>query len=129
MLDYSLIKFVHVGCVVASGAGFLVRGTLMLVGSPWLAHRLTRTLPHVVDTLLLASAVTLVVMSGYYPGAHPWVAAKIAALALYIVLGSLALKRGRSRRVRGVSLVLALATFAYIVAVALSRSPFVGLPV
>jgi uncharacterized membrane protein SirB2 len=39
------------------------------------------------------------------------------------VLGSLALRPGRSRRARATAFVLALGTFAYIVSVAITRDP------
>lgn len=123
MLDYTLVKSVHVGSVILSGAGFALRGLWMLSGSELLRHRVTRIVPHVVDTVLLASAIVLVAMSGQYPTTFPWVAAKIIALVVYIVLGAVALKRGRTLAARSVALLLAAATFAYIVAVALARNP------
>jgi uncharacterized membrane protein SirB2 len=121
--DYTLVKAIHVVSVVLSGAGFVLRGAWMLRGSPLLHRRLTRILPHLVDTVLLASALTLMVVSRQYPTNHPWVAAKIVALVAYVVLGSLALKRGRTARTRRLALAGALALFAYIVAVALTRHP------
>lgn len=129
MIDYLFVRHLHVTCVVLSGAGFVLRGAWMLAGSPMLHHRLTRVLPHVVDTVLLASAIILVMMAGWYPTAHPWIAAKIIALIAYIVLGAIALKRGRTLTIRTAALAGALATFAYIVAVALARDPLPFLPV
>lgn len=123
MLDYYSIKMIHVGSVILSGSGFALRGLLMLAGSRLLYRPVTRILPHVIDTVLLASALALMSISGQYPTHQPWVAAKIAALVVYIVLGSIALKRGRSAIVRSVAFAAALATFAYIVRVALTRNP------
>ena len=123
MPDYSLIKTVHVACVIASGAGFALRGAWMLTGSRLLHHRATRVLPHLVDTLLLASALSLMLISAQYPTTQPWIAAKMVALLVYIVLGSVALKRGRAPALRGLALVAAITTFGYIVAVALTRDP------
>jgi uncharacterized membrane protein SirB2 len=79
-----------------------------------------RIVPHVVDTLLLASALWLAVQLG---SLESWLLAKIAALLVYIGLGTLALKRSRTRRVREVALAAALATFAYIVSAAVTKSP------
>ena len=124
MSVYLLVKQVHVTCVLLSGLGFLLRVVWMLRGSPWLRHPLTRILPHINDTLLLTAAVMLAVMSGQYPFVVPWLTAKVLALLLYIVLGSLALKEGRSRRQRLVCGLLALLTFAYIVSVAYLRDPY-----
>ncbi len=125
-MSYLLLKHLHVSCVILSGLGFFVRGVLMLKASPWLNSRLARTLPHVVDTLLLGSAITMAVMSGQYPFAQPWLTAKFFGLLAYIFLGSLALKRGRTRAQRAGFFVLALLAFAYIVAVALTRQAGLG---
>jgi uncharacterized membrane protein SirB2 len=77
--------------------------------------------------MLLGSALALAFMSGQYPFTVDWLSAKFLALLLYIVLGSLALKRGPTLAVRRASFGLALATYGYIVGVALSRSPTLGL--
>ncbi len=122
-----LLKVVHVGSAILSISGFVLRGAWMLYGSPLLKARATRILPHVVDTVLLASAIVLALRSAQYPFVHAWLTAKVLALLVYIVLGSIALKYGRSRRVRALSYGLALAVFLYIVAVAVTRSPVPGL--
>ena len=122
-MNYLLLKHLHMSFAALSGALFLLRGLWMLQDSPRLGQRWVRTLPHLVDTVLLASAVTLAIWSAQYPLAQPWLTAKVCALLLYIVLGSVALKRGRSKGIRAAAFLAALATFAYIVAVALSKNP------
>ncbi len=122
-MTYATLKTIHVACVVASGAGFLLRGALMLAGSPLLATRFARVAPHVIDTILLVTGVAMAVIAHVSPLAHPWLATKIGALVAYIVLGSIALKRGRTRAIRAAAFAAALATYAYIVGVALTRSP------
>jgi uncharacterized membrane protein SirB2 len=112
-----------VGSVVLSGAGFVGRGALMLRGSPLLKARFVRTAPHVVDTVLLASAVWLAWLMRLSPFAHGWIAAKVLGLLAYIVLGTIALKRGRTPRVRAAAFAAAVAAFAYIVTVAITRDP------
>lgn len=123
---YSALKTIHIACVIASGAGFLLRGALLLADSPLLATRFVRVAPHLIDTMLLATGVTMAVIAHLSPLAHPWLATKIGALVAYIVLGSIALKRGRTRAVRGVAFAAAVATYAYIAGVALTRSPTLG---
>ncbi len=120
---FPLMWAIHVGCVVLSVSGFVARGGLMLAGSPLLATRFVRVAPHVVDTLLLASALWLAWAIGQYPFVNGWLTAKVLGLLAYIVLGSVALKRGRSKRVRAAAFVAALATVGYIVSVALTRDP------
>jgi len=121
---YLIAKILHVACAAISIAGFAARGMLMLRGSALLQVRFVRVAPHVVDTVLLASALWLLWLLALSPFANGWVAAKIVALLLYIVFGSVALRRGRSLRVRAAAFALALASAAYIVAVAFTRDPF-----
>ncbi len=119
---YTLLKYLHVACVVLSGTGFVLRGVWMTQRSPMLARRWVRVVPHVVDTVLLASAIALAVISGQYPLAHGWLTAKIAGLIAYIVLGSIALKRGRTLGIRITAFCSAVLVFAYIIAVATTKS-------
>jgi uncharacterized membrane protein SirB2 len=119
---YALLKSAHVTCVVVSGAGFILRGLWMLQDSPLLARRWVRVAPHVVDTALLASAIALAAATGQYPFVQGWITAKVFGLVAYIGLGTIALKRGRTRGVRLAAFCGALLVFSYIVAVATTRS-------
>lgn len=120
-MNYLAVKYLHMTCAVLSGSFFLLRGFWMLLDSPLLQRRWVKTLPHGVDTLLLGSALVLVVWSGQYPFVQSWLTAKVLALVVYIVLGTIALKRGKTRGVRAFALLAALAVFAYILAVALTK--------
>jgi uncharacterized membrane protein SirB2 len=120
---YAFLKTVHVGSAAASITLFALRGAWMMAAPERLSRRWVRIVPHVIDTVLLASAIALAVMIGNYPGTHGWLTAKILALVAYVVLGSIALKRGRTLRVRVAAFIAALATFAYIVSVAMTKSP------
>ena len=122
-MDYLSVKATHVASVAVSYALFFIRGLWMMSDSKLLEHRLAKIAPHVVDTVLLASAITLAVMSWQYPLAAPWLTAKVAGLAVYIALGMVALKHWSSRSVRVAAWVGAQLVFGYIVLVALSRSP------
>ena len=122
-MTYLALKHLHVTCVVLSGLGFLLRGWWMLNESPLLKARLARIVPHVVDTLLLGSALLMAWQSSQYPFAQNWLTAKFFGLLAYIVCGSIALKRGKTKHQRVVFLVLAILAYAYIVSVALTRRP------
>lgn len=113
----------HVGAVVASFGLFFLRGVWMMTVPAKLEARWVRVVPHIVDTVLLASAITLAVLSAQYPFVQPWLTAKVVALVLYILLGTVALRRGRTRRVRIIAWFLALLVFGYIVSVAMTRVP------
>jgi uncharacterized membrane protein SirB2 len=119
----ALLKFTHVGTVIASFSLFFLRGLWMMYAPQRLRWRWVRIVPHVIDTVLLASAIALAVLTAQYPLSQPWLTAKICGLILYILLGTLAIKRGKTRRQRIVCWFGALAVFGYIVAVAVTRDP------
>ncbi|MDD3353641.1 SirB2 family protein [Zoogloea sp.] len=120
---YLALKHFHIICVVLSGAGFVLRGGWSLSGSPRLRAPLTRVLPHVVDSCLLGSALALAWLSGQAPFIHGWLTAKVLGLLAYIGLGMVALRPQRPVAVRTAAFAGALAVFAYIVSVALSKNP------
>lgn len=122
-IDFALLKTIHVTSVMTSYALFFARGAWMMRGSMLPRRGWVHIAPHVVDTVLLASAVAMVVMSRQYPFAAPWLTAKLVALLAYIGLGMMALRYGATRRTRIAAWLAAQAVFAYIVAVALTRSP------
>ena len=122
-MDYLTVKSVHVGAVAASYSLFFVRGVWMMRDSALLARRWVRVVPHAVDTVLLASAIALAVMSRQYPLEAPWLTAKVIALILYIALGTIALKRGRTKRTRVAAWLFAQVVFLYIALVAVTRDP------
>ena len=117
MSAYLIARHVHQAAVVVTLGLFLLRGAWMLAGSPQLRRRWVRIVPHVNDTILLAAAIYMATVIGM----QSWIAAKIAGLLLYIVLGTIALKHGPTRTVRAGAFVAALLVFAYLVAVALTK--------
>jgi uncharacterized membrane protein SirB2 len=121
-MEYGALKLVHQGAVALSFAGFFARGCGMLMRARWITQRPARTLPHLVDTVLLASAIALAYQLRLTPMHAPWLAAKIAGLVLYIGLGLVAF-RARSRSVKTAAWIVALLTFGYIVSVAITKSP------
>jgi len=120
-VSYLAIKYFHISCAALSGSLFLLRGFWMLRESSVLQKRWVKIVPHIVDTLLLTSALIMVFWSGQYPFEQPWLTAKVLALIVYIALGTIALKHGRTKFIRSAAWVAALATFAYIVAVAVTK--------
>jgi uncharacterized membrane protein SirB2 len=122
-MDYAALKLTHISCAAISYTLFFVRGIWMLNGSARLQQAWVRTVPHIVDTALLASAIALALLSRQYPFVTPWLTAKVIALVLYIALGMIALKHGKTRGVRITAWIAAQAVFGYIVAVALTRNP------
>jgi uncharacterized membrane protein SirB2 len=117
------LKHIHIACVVLSYSLFLLRGIWMLRDSAMLSQRWIRIAPHGVDSLLLLSAIALAWQLGISPLSTPWLGAKIAALLLYILVGSIALKRGKTKPIRLKAWLTAQLIFAYMVSVAVTHDP------
>lgn len=123
-MSYLALKHLHVTCVLVSGLGFLLRAAWMLADSAYLQQRWTRIFPHIIDTILLTSALGMAIWSAQYPFAVDWLTAKFFGLLAYIGFGTMALKRGRTKKIRAAFIPLAMLAYAYIVMAALSRSPY-----
>ena len=116
------VKTIHIAFVTLSFAGFFVRGIWMLKDSKLLQQRWVKISPQIVDTVLLVSAIVLAVQLRVSPLEQAWLMAKIIALLLYIAAGLVALRFGRSRRIRLNAWLFGLVIYLYIVSVALSKS-------
>ena len=119
----SLLKHLHLSTIALTLALFVLRGIWMMAESPRLQARWVRIVPHINDSLLLASGIGLAVLTQQYPLVHGWLTAKFFALILYIVLGTVALKRGKTRNQRIAAWIAALLVFGYMVAVAVTHDP------
>jgi uncharacterized membrane protein SirB2 len=122
-VTYQALKLLHLSCVLLSGIGFLLRGFWMLRESPLLVHRWVHVTPHLIDTALLGSAIFMALISSQYPFSQSWLTAKLWGLLAYILCGTMALKRGRTKSQRTAFFVLALCVYLYITSVALTRDP------
>lgn len=122
-MSYLAIKHIHLSCVALSISFFITRGIWMLRESPKLQQRWVKIAPHIIDTLLLSSALTLAWMSNQWPFVQPWLTAKALGLIAYILLGTIALKRGKTRQTRLTAWLMALVVAAYIITVAITRNP------
>ena len=121
---YLSIKAIHVGAASLSIALFCVRLFWSVRGMAVLQQRWVRTVPHVIDTLLLAAGIGLMLMLRAWPQQQPWLAAKLVGLLIYIALGSVAIKRGTTPARRLLAGALAIGVFALIVGAARMHSPW-----
>ena len=122
-MSFAAIKIIHIISIILSYILFSLRGIWMIQGSPLLKLRWVKILPHVIDTILLASAISLVAMIQQYQGFNIWISAKIGALLLYILLGMVAFRFGKTQKIKTISWILAQIVFFYIVLVALTKNP------
>ncbi|NWG86038.1 MAG: SirB2 family protein [Hydrogenophilaceae bacterium] len=125
-MDFLALRNLHLLTIAVSLGLFLLRGYWMLRESPRLQDKWVKIVPHANDTVLLAAAIGMLVVAEVNPLNQPWLLAKIVGLLAYIGLGTVALKRGKTRAVRIKALIAALAVFAYIVAVAVTRQVIPG---
>lgn len=123
MQAYSILLMVHVTCALISIVFFIVRGLWMLADSSLLGRKFVRIAPHVIDTLLLLSALALTVVIGQYPFVNSWLTVKLLALVAYIALGVIALRRGKTKTIRATAFIAAILVFAFIVTVAITKDP------
>ncbi|MER0169513.1 MAG: regulator SirB [Nitrosomonas sp.] len=126
-MSYALLKMIHVSSVILSYSLFLLRGVWLIQDSTNLRQRWIKILPHIIDTVLLTSAVFLAMTIQQNPLQDSWLTAKVAGLLLYIVLGMVAMRFGKTRRTKIIAWVAAQCVFIYIVLVAITKSPVLGL--
>ncbi|MCW9012510.1 MAG: SirB2 family protein [Gammaproteobacteria bacterium] len=123
MTFYLLLKYLHIVCAVVSISGFLLRGLWLIQQSPMLQKHWVKKLPHKIDALLLFSALAMVYLSEQYPFVLDWLTVKVLMLIVYILLGMVALRWGKTRSIRITAWFLAVLCFFFIVSVALTRQP------
>lgn len=123
MNPYSAAKHLHIACVTLSIAGFVFRWLWMLSGRPLPEKGRWRMVPHANDAVLLLAAIALTAITAQYPFVNAWLTAKILGLAIYIVLGAIALKHGMATAVRLAAGAAALVAFGYVVSVASTKNP------
>jgi uncharacterized membrane protein SirB2 len=120
---YYWVKHLHLTTVTLNICIFMLRFYWMMQKSGWVHKKPVRYISVTNDTLLLLAGITMALMSHQYPFAAPWLTTKLLVLVIYIIFGSIALKRGSSMRVRIISGIVAIFCFLYIVSVAYSRTP------
>jgi uncharacterized membrane protein SirB2 len=120
---YPQIKSLHVWMVLLSGGLFALRGASVLLGWRWAMALPVRLASYAIDTTLLTAALMLLTMLPPSMFANGWLLMKITLLVIYILFGTLALKRARSPRQRTVFYVLALLTYAWMLTIARSHHP------
>jgi len=121
---YIQLRWVHISTVLASGMLFFTRGALRALGKQKVAMAApVRYLSYGIDTVLLTAALLLMMIVQQYPFVHGWLTVKVSLLVVYIVLGSIALKRGRTSTIRITAFLAALLIYGFIISVALAHNP------
>jgi uncharacterized membrane protein SirB2 len=126
-MSIALLKMIHIGSVIVSYLLFFLRGVWLIKDSENLRQRWVKILPHVIDTVLLISAIALAMAIQQNPVSDSWLTAKVVGLLLYICLGMIAMRFGKTRQTKIIAWVAAQFVFLYIVLVALTKSPVLGI--
>jgi len=119
---YLALKLAHITAAILTISGFALRGFWMLTDSANLDRRIVKIAPHIVDSVFLLSGIGLIWILRLPVMSQPWLMAKLLALVLYVLLGTVALRRGKTKKTRTIALVLAILTFAYIAGTAMNKS-------
>ncbi len=122
-MTYLIVKYLHSLTALLTISGFILRGAWMIKGNPLLQRRVTKIAPHVVDTVFFLAGIALVWMLNLNVITQPWLLFKFVGLIVYIVLGTIAIKRGPTLQIRIIAFIAAIAVFAYIIGVAIAKSP------
>ena len=117
------ILYTHVTCVIASGSLFFMRGVLVWAGQGVANHAAVKRVQELIDITLLTAAILLTLIIHQYPFVQAWLTVKVLLLVVYIVLGTFALRRGRTRTVRATCFVAAVAVFLFIASVGVTMDP------
>ena len=123
-MSYSILRNIHITCVIISLSFFSIRGCWMMLDSALLQKRVVKILPHIIDTALLLSAIGLILKIQQYPLTDHWLSAKVLALIVYIALGAIAITYGKTKKQRLLAFSAALLTACYIVIVAIHHHPW-----
>lgn len=114
----------HVSLVCLSLFLFVWRGICMWRRIPIQSHTWKRSVPDMIDSLLLISGISLAYILSVTPWHDDWLFMKLVGLIVYIVLGIMALREREILWRKRTYFMLALLTAIYMVAVAHSKLIF-----
>lgn len=126
-MSYAVLKMIHITSIIVSYLFFFLRGIWLIQDSQNLHQRWVKILPHIIDTILLTSAIALAIIIQQNPLSDSWLTAKVIGLLFYISLGMVALRFGKTRQIKILSWVAAQCVFIYIVLVALTKNPLLNI--
>ncbi len=120
---YASLKLLHVTLAIVSVSGFVLRAWWSVNESPLLKTKLARTAPHVVDTFFLLAGIGMIWTASMPVLSTHWLLAKFVGLVAYVLAGTVAIKRGKTREIRLMASILALGIFAWVIGISIRKSP------
>lgn len=118
---YMFVKHLHLTAVALSLSLFILRFIWSLRRSPMMQKKWVKIVPHVIDTLLLASALTLCVILVQYPFVNGWLTEKVLGVVCYIIMGFVTLKWASTTPVRWLGFVGAMASIVFSAKIAVMK--------
>lgn len=115
----------HITFIFISLLSFIVRVALATMQSTLLTTKFFKISPHIIDTILLLTGISLVIQGSWLGGEYSWIIAKIMLLLVYIGLGVMVMRSTGIQR--WLAFVAALSCYGYIIAIAVSKQSFLGL--
>jgi uncharacterized membrane protein SirB2 len=129
MSSYIWVKNFHLLVIAVSILLFVLRFFWKWHQSAIMQQRWVKIVPHIVDTLMLLSGISLIFITHFYPFSPQgsWLTEKLFGVIIYIALGFVALGSGknglRSQKVRTLAFILALGCLYLIVKLATTKIP------
>lgn len=120
---YMMAKHLHLTAVGLSILFFIFRFIWSQFNAEALSKKWVKILPHIIDTVLLASAIWLCVILSQYPLVNAWLTFKVIGVVLYIVFGLFALKKAKTATGRWSFFVASLAVLTATAMVAVTKQP------
>ncbi|MBD1574309.1 SirB2 family protein [Vibrio sp. S17_S38] len=122
---YMSLKHIHLLSIALSVFLLTLRYILMMMDSSVLHKKWLKITPHIVDTVLLASGIALIFITGFIPftPAAPWLTEKITCVLVYIALGFVALKLGKTKLIRSIAFFGALGWLYWAAHLAITKVP------
>ena len=113
----------HMLFILLSVGSFISRIMLAEFKPEILRARVLKIAPHIIDTILLLSGITLVFQGNWMAGEYGWIMTKLVMLIAYIGFGVMAMRSTGIKRWG--AFVMALACFGYIISVAVTKHGFI----
>ena len=120
---YMMAKHLHLTAVGLSILFFVFRFIWSQFDATALNKKWVKILPHIIDTVLLASAIWLCFILSQYPFVNAWLTFKVIGVVLYIVFGLFALKKAKTTLSKWGFFVAALLVLMATAMVAVTKQP------
>lgn len=119
----NMIKLIHLIFIMTSLASFIARIAFSVFKPDILQNKIIKIAPHIIDTILLVSGITLIIQGNWLEGEYGWIISKFILLLGYIALGVMAMRMKGAKR--WLAFTAAIACFVYIFVIAITKNGFI----